>query len=171
MLFFYHLAAHKAREVSAIQPSTPTQFRVQWADLPKNADVVLYPTAKGCLHHPFPGVPFTKDTEKTLATGRIAQQVPSWACCYFKSYSPLTGMPWRAQILHSQVTRTEIKEEGDVSKKCHDLLSAPILTSKANTKKKKSKQLKSSVLQFVKTNCDHWGLHSKALRHGVFALF
>lgn len=67
---------------------TATQFRVQSADLPKNADAVLHPTAKRCPHHPFPRFPSLRATEKTLATGRVAQHVTILDLLLFQELKP-----------------------------------------------------------------------------------
>lgn len=145
MLFLYHTAVHKVKGSQCYPAWQQHNSGCNEQILPKNADVMLHPTAKRRPQHPFPRVPFTKghwedawSWQSSPAHGHLGLAAASrskalWQDCHedHECYIP---------------KQLETKEQEDISKQCSDLLSTPVLTSRANTKKKKSKQLKSFIL-------------------------
>jgi len=111
---------------------------------PKNAPVVLHPTAMRCPQHPFTRFTSTKDHWEAAATGRATQLMAVLDLLLLQEQKPrykdamFPSGPW---TLCSQVTTTEPKEQEEISNKHFALPSPPALTSKTNTKEIQATQI------------------------------
>lgn len=174
MLFLYHTAVHKVKGSQCYPAWQQHDSGCNEQILPKNTDVMLHPTAKRCPQHPFPRVPFTKGHwedawywQSSPAHGHLGLAVASrskalWQDCHedHECYIP-------KQLAQKQRSRKTFQNSAVTFSL---LLFSPV---EQTPKKKKIRTTKILCFanQFVEKNCNHWGPNSRALRHGVFALF